>query len=192
MVINISEFYRINIIDTCSIWNILSSKLFYQASLNAKCYFSCTKFVIYECLHKYRKSPSTKEIDLQNRLMNEQTKGNFKEFHINIEDLQEVDILSKRKNLSKGELSSIVFAKSIGQAFLTDDQGARKLASEIIESKMVQTTPQLFGWLIYEGFLIDTDKPEIIKDHLDFNRPLAKFFDQVYLTALAIKLTKKN
>jgi hypothetical protein len=34
-------------------------------------------------------------------------------WHISIEDLQDVEILRKRKNLSKNELSSMVFAKEM-------------------------------------------------------------------------------
>lgn len=109
-------------------------------------------------------------------------------YHISIEDLQDIEILQKRKNLSKGELSSIVFAKKTRQALLTDDQGARKLAEQVMDKKSVQTTPHLFGWLFYADFLRDGDKDRIIKEHKDFKRPLAKYFSEMYVKALEFKL----
>lgn len=186
-----SEFYLSNIIDTCSIWNILSSKRLYQVALSAKCLFSCTKFVHYECLHKPRNQISSEEIELMNRLKQEINQNRFQSYDISIEDLQEIEILEKRKSLSKGELSSIVFAKKTRQALLTDDQGARKLAESYIERKHVQTIPHLFGWLFYAGKLVDSDKDPIIQEHSSFNRPLEIYFNKMYEKALQLKLSKQ-
>ncbi len=147
MAVNPSCFHKYNVIDTCSIWNIICSSPFYSATLIANCEFICTGFVFYECLVKKRANESNSDNVLQGILTKEIDKGKFPIHHISIEDLQEIEILENRKKLSKGELSSIVFAKKIRQAFLTDDQGARKLAETILDKKMVQTTPQLFGWL---------------------------------------------
>ncbi|MDF5724128.1 MAG: XRE family transcriptional regulator, partial [Rhizonema sp. PD37] len=69
----------------------------------------------------------------------------------------DVEILQKRMNLSKGELTSIVFAKKTRQAFLTDDQKARKLASKVMQSDQVQTMPHLLGWLFFVSYLNDND-----------------------------------
>jgi hypothetical protein len=57
-----------------------------------------------------------------------------------------------------------------------------------MESKMVQTTTQLFGWLVYVGLLSDSDKDAVIKEHLDFKRPLRKYFEEIYVRALECKL----
>lgn len=65
MAVDPSCFNLLNVADTCSIWNILSSKLFYCATISAKCAFSCTQFVHYECLIKPRTNESEKEIELQ-------------------------------------------------------------------------------------------------------------------------------
>ena len=73
-----------------------------------------------------------------------------------------LDVLEKRRNLGKGELSSIVFAKKAGQPFLTDDKGARNLAESILNKDQVQTTPHLCGWLFYKNILTDSDKDSII------------------------------
>ena len=192
MAVDITQFRLNNIIDTCSIWNLLSSKVLYRATGLAGCSFCCTKFVIYECLNKPRKSSSPEEDELIERLKIEKNKGMFKEYHLSIEDLQDVDILEKRKNLSKGELSSIAFARRISQAFLTDDQGARMLASQFMDQDMVQTIPQLFGWLMYESYLNDSDKDEVINEHESFKRPLKKYFNEIYLKALEMRLLKRE
>ena len=192
MSVDPSTFFIINVIDTCSIWNILSSKMLYRATLNAKCTFSCTHFVFYECLHRRRKVDSVHDIELQQRFRKEINAGKFSIYHITIEDLQDLEILEKRKKVSKGELSSIVFAKKTRQAFMTDDQGARKLAEKVMAKKMVQTTPHLFGWLIYSGYLSDGDKNTVIDEHKQNGRPLEKYFEKIYLKALELKLAFKN
>jgi predicted nucleic acid-binding protein len=188
MAVDPSVFYTINVVDTCSIWNILSSNLLYKTAMNARCTFSCTQFVYYECLHKSRQENSEEDFELQRRFRRERKKGHFDKYHISIEDLQDVEILENRKKLSKGELSSIVFAKKTQQAFITDDQGARRLAEQVIEKTKVQTTPHLFGWLIYSGLLSDSDKDEIIKEHKLNGRPLEEYFKEIYLKALQLKL----
>ena len=116
---------------------------------------------------------------LQGRLKEEQLKGDFKAYTLTVEDLQDISILESRKRLSKGELSSIVFAKKIGQAFLTDDQKARKLAEGLLD-KSVQTTPHLLGWLFFCGRLSDGDKKTIIDQHVGLAGELSPYFEAVY------------
>ncbi len=192
MAIDVSSFQLLNVIDTCSIWNVLSSKRFYSAIITKGCNFSCTQFVIYECLFKPRKVETVEDKELKSKLVKERERGHFSSYHISIEDLQSVEILENRKALSKGELSSIVFAKKTRQAFLTDDQNARKLASNILDGKMIQTTPQLLGCLIYESILSDNDLDIIISDHNRLKRPLERYFRKVYNLALELKLAYKN
>ena len=190
MPINPSVFNKYNVADTCSIWNILSSKVLLRATLSAKCVFCCTAFVQYECLDKPRKSISPKELELQVLLKNEQEKSNFSVYHLDIDDLLDVEVLQERMNLGKGELSSIAFARRTRQAFLTDDQGARKLACASLNVNSVQTTPHLFSWLIYENFLTDGDKQRVMEQHESFNRPLNKYFQVMYEKALQHRLMK--
>lgn len=192
MPFNFSEFHKINVIDTCSIWNILSSNILYQASISAGCHYSCTAFVQYECLDKPRKSINEKDHELQKRLKKEQTKGRFEVFHLELEDLLDVDVLDKRKALGKGELSSIAFAKRTGQAFITDDQGARELAASYIDKKMVQTVPRLLGWLFFNQALSDHDKNDIILEHVKYHRPLKKYFEIMYGKALERRLASST
>lgn len=191
MAVDISQFHLLNVADACAVWNVLSSRILYQATKSARCTFSCTRFVCYECLYKPRKNLSKKEAELQERLKGEQESGCFSEYHIDIEDLQDIEILERRQSLSKGELSSIVFAKRTRQAFLTDDQSARALAGQVMDTKRVQTTPHLLGWLFFSDFLNDSDRDPIIKEHREFDRPLAKYFEETYLKALETKLAKR-
>jgi len=135
---------------------------------------------MYECLHKPRSNCSERDTELQKRLNNERNAGLFKSYSLVVEDLQEVEILERRKRLGKGELSSIAFAKRTGQAFLTDDQKAQRLAHEVMPG-LVQTIPHLFGWLLFQGTLKDSEKTTVIAEHEEAGLPLRKCFDETYL-----------
>jgi predicted nucleic acid-binding protein len=191
MAIDPSNFHKNNVIDTCAIWNLLSSKLLYTTSQKAGCQFCFTYFVYYECLHKPRKDPKPEEIELQDRFRHEYNNRNNNQWqchHLTIEDLQDVEVLQKRMNIDKGELASITYAKKTGKAFLTDDQKARELAAQFITAKMVQTTPHLLSWLLFISYLSDSDLQPIIKEHKYFYRPLEKYFSKVYRMVLDYKL----
>lgn len=186
--VDIINFYKHNIIDSCAVSNILSSRRLYTAAFNAGCRFYCTTFVVYECLYKPANKDNPALPEMRRRIKAAMKKGDFAQHSITIEDLQEIEVLQKRRNLSKGELSSMVFAKKTGQAFLTDDQKARRLAATYMQQDKVQTTPQLFGWLFYISILSDSDKPEIIFEHKSMDRPLEKYFNDTYLWALERRL----
>ncbi|MGB6378035.1 MAG: hypothetical protein WBG24_15075 [Syntrophobacteria bacterium] len=188
MAIDPSRFELHNVADTCAVWNVLSSRILYSTASSAGCGFCLTQFVYYECLFKPRSNPTKEELELQDRLRRERAKGDFRLFSLNIDDLQDVVLLENRNRLSKGELSSIAFAIKTQQAFLTDDQKARKLATEVMDSAKVQTTPHLFGWLCFTSRLGDGDKDTICKEHIKFNRPLAQYFEIMYQEALRCRL----
>ena len=188
MDINISHFTQGNVIDTCAIWNVLSSLKLIAAAKSAKCYFSATGFVYYEALHKPRKVAKKEGLKLQQRLRTEMMDIKFfGDCSLNIADLQDVNVLNQRMRLGKGELSSIVFAKKSGLAFMTDDQKARKLGIKFIGRENVQTTPHLFGWLFYTRRLSDSDKSKIIHEHEQCGGPLKKYFEEAYEEALRCK-----
>ncbi len=187
MAIDPSKFHLINVADTCSVWNVLSSARLHAAAKEARCEFCITSFVRYECLTKPRKSLTHAEAELIRRLVQEQARGGFAAHSCDIGDLQVVKILESRKRLGKGELSSIAFAMKIGQAVLTDDIKARKLA-ENSGHALTQTTPHLFSWLIFKGRLVDSDKPTVITQHQAMERPLAPHFETAYEMALQCKL----
>lgn len=179
-----SKFHKLNVVDACAIWNIISSQLLRTTAYSANCSFCCTDFVYYECLYKPRPRVKPEDVALQALLRQEMQDGKFKSYHLDIEDLQEIEVLQKRKNLGKGELASIAFAKKTHQAVLTDDRGARNLAEEVINHHMVQTTAHLLGWLFFECFLSDSDLKEIIKQHKEYNGNLEKYFRVMYHRAL--------
>lgn len=188
MAVDPSQFHPHNVADTCAVWNVLSSKLLYAVARSAGCGFCLTSFVHYECLIKPRKVEHKHDQELQRRLKAAIQLKEIVPYSIDIGDLQEVIVLENRKRVSKGELSSIAFAKKTRQAFLTDDQGARKLAEQSLDRGMVQTTPHLFGWLFFAGRLIDGDKRTVIDQHNEVGRPLEKHFDEIYGTALSYRL----
>ncbi len=182
------SFNRVSMADACAVWNVLSSDTLYQSASSAGCIFCCTSFVNYECLLKPRKRVYSHDVELQKRLRAARKGGKFQMFSLEIEDLQEVEILERRKKLGKGELSSIAFAKRTQQAFLTDDKNAFKLAIEVLPTGRVQTTPDLFCWLIFEQLLGDSDKQVVISQHESLKRPLRQQFEESYSLALQYRL----
>jgi len=136
------------------------------------------------------KTPETEE--LIKRLMKEQKNNNFISHELTVEDLQQMEILKLRKNLGKGELSSIAFAMRIRQAFITDDQPARRHAQQLMSPQLVQTTPHLLGWLIFTNKLNELDVEPIIKEcreyQKSFDRILKPYFEDACKEALRCKL----
>jgi hypothetical protein len=99
-----------------------------------------------------------------------------------------VETLDKRKRVSKGELSSIVFAKKTQQAFMTDDKKAANLARTMIPTDKVQSTPHLLGWLYFNGRLLDADKVTILTELEELNRNLRTQIEETYHEALRCRL----
>lgn len=188
MAIDPSRFHKSNVTDTCAIWNVLSSRRLFRAACTAGCSFCCTAYVLYECLHKPRKVLTDSDRELRSRLVTAQSEKTIISYDLSIADLQDVAILESRRRLSKGELTSIAFAAKTRQAFLTDDQKARKLALSAMEVGHVQTTPHLFGWLMFHSHLGDGDKDDVVSEHEALDRPLRIFFEAMYLTALQYRL----
>ncbi len=188
MSVDFSQFHKLNVTDTCAVWHVLSSRLLYSRALEAGVQFCCTKFVDYECLLKPRKKAKDTDATLQDRLKHAQSTGAFKAYSLSIEDLQEIEVLQNRKRLGKGELSSMAFAKKTSQAFMTDDQGARKLAAKVMTNPGPQTTPHLFGWLLFQMLLTDADKQKVIDEHTAMECCLKPHFEEAYNMAIQHRL----
>lgn len=184
MTVDVSTFQKLNVADTCSIWNLLSSWTLYRKALASECSFCCTTFVVYECLHKKRTISSEGDEELKDRLVKEFDADRIKSCGLGLEDLQDVEVLKARRNLGKGELTSIIFAKKTRQAFLTDDQKARKLAKTELGNGHVQTVPHLLGWLLYHRLITDGDKDVVIREHVELGRPLEKHFEKIHWEAM--------
>jgi len=182
-----SKFEKLNVADACSIWNVLASRILHSAARSAQISFCITAFVQYECLHKPSRAwPERPE--LQNRLRREIQSGAVMACPIDVEDLQEVAVLEARRRLSKGEISSIVFAKKSEQAFMTDDKKAAVLARAILPGHKVQNTPHLLAWLIFAARLQDSDKDAIVAEMTSLNRNLNPHLEDAYREALRCRL----
>lgn len=182
-----SKFHALNVADTCSIWNVLASRALHTAAQSACVSLCLTEFVQYECLHKPGQ-PRIERVELQRRLRSELGSGRVKACSIDIEDLQDVEILENRKRVSKGELSSIVFARKTMQAFMTDDNKAAKLARTLMPTGKTQSTPHLLAWLYFHKRLVDTDKEIILAELAELNRNLRKGIEAAFAEALRCRL----
>lgn len=182
MAIDPSKFHSINVVDTCAVWNVLSSVRLYSAAKEAGGEFCMTGFVTYEALVKRRGIRKATDEELMRRLQRAQGDGAFRTHATTIDDLQRVAQLEQRKRLGKGELSTIAFAMKINQAVMTDDQKARRLAQDV-GHPLVQTTPHLFAWLIFKQRLVDADKDLVIRQHEEVEQVLRPHFEDAYRLA---------
>jgi predicted nucleic acid-binding protein len=184
---DVSKFRLINAADTCSIWNILASRVLHSAAKQAGVAMCCTHFVRYECLFKSGQL-RPERVYLQERLRSELNSSTITVCNIELEDLQDIEVLNKRKNVSKGELSSMILAKRIGHAFMTDDKKAASLAGHIMPRDFIQSTPHLLGWLYFHGRLQDSDKDKILSELQQHERSLQPHIDRAYEEALRCRL----
>jgi len=190
MAIDPARFCPINVVDTCAVWNVLSSARLFSAAKEAGCDFCMTGFVFYECLIKKRGTQKATDAELMTRLQKAQRTGAFKPHATTIDDLQRVAQLEQRKGLGKGELSTIAFAMKIHQAAMTDDQKARQLAKDV-GHPLVQTTPHLFSWLIFNQRLVDSDKTLVIRQHEEMGQILSPHFEEAYRLARECALNSR-
>jgi predicted nucleic acid-binding protein len=192
MNVDVSSFHRLNVSDTCAVWNVLSSLTLYRHTLLADVHFVCPPFVVYECLFKPREATSRSSSELRARLERARGEGKFQVCALSVGDLQTVQVLEQRRRLGKGELSAIALAQKIGQALLTDDQKARRLAQGELGSRMVQTTPHLLGWLLFEMRMTDGDVECVIAEHTDMERPLERYFREAHQEACRCRLLARQ
>lgn len=187
----VDQIAKAVVADTCAVWNVLSSAVLHRVCVGSGFEFAITEFVLYECLHKPRRE-KTSDKRLQERLRAARDQNQFKSYSLSVEDLQDVAILEQRKRVSKGELSSLAFAQKVRLSVQTDDQRARKLAALVLTEDRVQTTPHVLGWLFFEGRLADGDLACIVEEHESFERPLRRFFDQMYHEAMRCRLLART
>jgi hypothetical protein len=185
---DVSNFEKLNVADTCSLWNILSSRVLSSTAESAGVQLCSTTFVRYECLHKPAHRSWPERDELQRRLQAKVAAGKITFHGIDIEDLQDFDVLKSRKKLSTGELSVIVFARKTRQAVLTDDVGAQKLAKSELGDALVQSTAHLFAWLYFNSRMSDSDKDQIKEDLSAMNRKL-KDLDELHTVAQQFRAT---
>ena len=186
--VDVRRFIHDNVTDTCAVWNVLSSRTLYAAARAASCRFVITGYVAYECLRK-RSQQDEGDRQILERFRISRKEGLWPIHSLKVEDLFDYEMLERRKRLGKGELSSMVLAKKIGAAVLTDDQKGRRLAESYLGGvERVQTTPHLFGWLVFDGRLVDSDKDVVVHEHSQLGRPLAPYFETIFMKALEMRL----
>lgn len=191
---DISIILKYNVVDCCSVWNILTSNRIYSAALEAGFQFLFSNYVEYECLYKKRESTTIN--GLRTKLKREISNKKFNCYKLSIDDLQEIAALEERKRLGIGELSSIALAKKTNQTFLTDDKKARQLGELILGKSKVQTTPRMVGVFFYHRLLTDSDLSIIIQEHQSSLTSkwgdLTRFFDVMHKESHRRRLIDRN
>ncbi len=175
-----ARFASVSVVDTCAVWNILSSDRLNQAAIQAQRYFCITPVVLYECLQKRRPNITPEQELLMNRLRGERERGRFPIQECSLEDLLTISAKAPGR-LGSGELSCIATAYRIRSiAVMTDEKLARKYAHDTLGLE-IETTPRLYGYLHYYMHLTEVDHDEVIKEHERFERrPLSQFFTQTF------------
>ncbi|CUJ97066.1 Uncharacterised protein [Achromobacter xylosoxidans] len=183
-----ARFSVVSVVDTCAVWNMLSSLRLNEAAIHAKLHFCITPVVLYECLHKPRPNITPEQRELMGRLVSNRDKGRFPVQECSLDDLLTVSEGAPGK-LGSGELSCIAAAYRIRNiAVMTDEKLARRYAQSNL-GLSVETTPRLYGYLHYHQHLGGADHDEVIKEHERFEkRPLTQFFKQTFDEAMRCRL----
>ncbi|MGE3777997.1 MAG: hypothetical protein AB7F89_12485 [Pirellulaceae bacterium] len=196
MRIDVRQFAQTNAIDTCAIWNVLSSARLTSAALGKQRWFVVADYVRYEALERPRTSPEPSELELQEKFRQrlERTQG-FSRQSISMSDLQAVANIPVVSRLGRGEIAALALARKMRIGFMTDDQKARAGAPEV-GAGPAHTTPHLLGWLIYDGALGDGDVGIVIVEHEgcvpNKNGQLTKFFKAAYEEACRCRLARDH
>ena len=176
------------VVDTCAIWNLLSSQKLYTTCGALGFHFVVAQYCIYESLHKPRKKPAAADAELRERLARARSRGQFNDHPLSVEDLQEVELLRQRKRLGKGELATIALAKRFNLGAQTDDDRGEKLAVAVLSLGRVQTTPHVLSWLFFHRHLQDHELNAIIEEHEAVGRNMSVRFRSAYNQALHARL----
>lgn len=191
MALDPTRFAPVSVADTCSVWNMLSSRKLYQAAVNAKLHFCVTGMVLYECLQKPRSFSSPERTEMMQRLERARQKGAFPCQPCSLDDLADTSRIAPR-GLGSGELSCIAVAYRVRSiAFMTDERQARHVASRVFGLE-VETTPKLYAWLHYHQHLAGVDHEDVIREHESYeSRPLTRFLCEAYEEAMRCRLMSK-
>lgn len=191
MALDPTRFSPASVADTCSVWNMLSSRRLYQAAMEARLHFCVTGMVLYECLQKPRSYTSPERSEMMQRLERARRSGEFPTQPCGLDDLADISRQSPR-GLGSGELSCIAVAYRVRSiAFMTDEKQARHVASTKFGLN-VETTPKLYAWLHYRQHLGGGDHDDVIREHEVYEaRPLTRFFQEAYEEAMRCRLMNR-
>ncbi|MBC9207118.1 hypothetical protein IBL26_09760 [Roseomonas aerophila] len=195
--VDVRTFAPVSAIDTCSVWNLLSSPRLLATALRRGRWFVVAPYVRYEALDKARSRATSAELAMQEEFRIRLEAGNqgFSREETLLADLQAVASLPDCRRLGRGEIAALALARRLRSAVLTEDRGARKVAP-LVGVEPAQTTPQLLGWLLYEGHLSDGDVPDIISEHetrIEASRGrITKYFRRIYEEACRCRLLRHS
>lgn len=191
MALDPTRFSAASVADTCSVWNMLSSRRLYQAAMDARLHFCVTGMVLYECLQKPRSYSTPERTEMMRRLERARLNGGFPTQPCSLDDLADISRQAPR-GLGSGELSCIAVAYRVRSiAFMTDEKQARHVASTKF-SLNVETTPKLYAWLHYQQHLGGGDHDDVICEHETYEpRPLTRFFQEAFEEAMRCRLLAK-
>lgn len=192
MAIDPRTFSPMVVADTCSVWNLLSSRKLFLLALSARISFFITPMVLFECIYKPRKTTTEEQKELIRRFNSALKNKSFINETCDLDDLIAVS-RSAPVGLSSGELSCIAIAYKMRTiAIMTDEKKARHYAEHTLQLR-VETTPKLYGWLHYHRHLSDGDHLDVIREHEKYERrPLTVFFNIAYEAALQFRMTVSN
>ena len=194
--VDVSVFMLTSAVDTCSIWNLLSSPRLLSAALGKGCSFVVAGYVHFEAVEKPRSNPSLADIDMRQQFRDrlEKRRG-FARMPITVEDLAAVASIQEARKLGRGEIAALALALKLRAAIMTDDQGARRAAPKV-GVVGAQTTPHLLGWLLYEGALGDGDVGDVIAEHeervTETQGRLSKYFRHIHGEAYRCRLLRDH
>lgn len=194
MKVNVGTFAQTNAIDTCAIWNVLSSGRLVSAALAKKRCFVVADYVRYEALERPRTNPEPCELELQNKFRDRiQKDRGFYGQSVSLGDLQAIANMPAVNRLGQGEIAALALARRMRIGFMTDDQKAR-LGADEADVGPAHTTPHLLGWLVYDGALGDTDVGIVIAEHEASvpkkNGQLTRYFQAAYEEACSRRLAR--
>ncbi len=192
MALDPRKFHHMLVTDTCAVWNMLSSRKLFRSACSAKLYFCITPMVLYECLHKPRKTVTPEQTELIKRFKVARIGNAFPTQACELDDLLVVS-RGAPVGLGSGELSCIATAYKLTTIGVMTDEGQARLYAEQSLSLIVETTPKLYAWLHYNRHLSDGDHGEIIDEHEKYERrPLTKFLNEAYEAALQHRLINQE
>ncbi len=194
MAVDVRIFAPLSSIDTCAVWNVLSSRRLSTAAAARGRNFILVDYVRYECLTRPRANPSESDIQLQDLLRKKLERGDVTTLTVDVNDLREIARVDLVRRLGRGEIAAIALARKIRGAFLSDDRAAYRIACDAFPEQPSQTTPQLVGWLVYVGELTDGDFEIVVREHNDATgrSTLSAYFRKTYQMALHHRLAERQ
>jgi predicted nucleic acid-binding protein len=165
MEVDVRSFGLSSTIDTCSVYNLFSSRRLLAATQARNTWFVVTDYVFYESVVRQRTLPTQSDAEIQKEFTRRlaQRKGFVRE-QLEVADLQAIANLPATRKLGRGEIAAMAVALRMRVGFTTDDQGARRAAQQA-GVVPVQTIPHLVGWLVYCGELSDGDFADVVREH---------------------------